>query len=530
MQNHSRRPSRTNLTRVGSRTFVDDVPTSTIVSAHTLPPSLPRSASITEREVNSKNERRGKKESSSMNSNRFISIALSRLGGRSRGSSINDSTVRSTQTNSPRSANARLIQFFIILLVCLLIPTVSYIDKRIFGVNGIINRDSFASGSASSLGNKIRYPISFNQDGTGPWVIAVIADLDKDSCRIQKEEGKSIHSAPCRRANAWASYYKRGLLSVEKSIFGSLRRTRSSVQWLDEIEIIGRGHADLQKDNVAKYGGRGMELSELEWFSGHLLTPDDHTGILLEITTPRGRMLKNEKDIIMEGTSGIPPSTLYRAFLADGSGNDKTAHFKSEWMVVKDDNLLIGGHGRPYTAPGDGSKIISTNPTWIKVVDKKFQVSHEDWGSKYEFVARAVDVTFPGYLMHEAVLWSKKMRKWVFLPRRKSGESFDSAQNERQGTNVVIIVDENFTESSAIEIEGLRDSTGLKGFSSAKFVPGKHDQWIAAIRTIEIDNSAPTKSDRRTESYLSVFDLSSGNMILEEERFSEKKFEGLAFL
>lgn len=394
----------------------------------------------------------------------------------------------------------------------------------------MINRDSDASGSALALKDKIRYPISFNQDGIGPWVIAVIADLDKDSCRIQKEQEKSIHFAPCRRANAWVSYYKRGLLSAEKSLFGSLRKTRSSIQWLDEIEIIGRGHADLQKDNVAEYGGRGMELSELEWFSGHLLTPDDHTGILLELTSPRGRILKDDKDMILEGTSAIPPSTLYRTFLRDGSGNDKTIHFKSEWMVVKDDKLLIGGHGRPYTAPGDGSRIISTNPTWIKVVDSKFRVSHEDWGSKYEFVAKAVDVTFPGYLMHEAVIWSKKMKKWVFLPRRKSEESFDPAQNERKGTNVVIVVDENFTESSVIEIEGLQDTTGLKGFSSAKFVPGKHDQWIAAIRTIEIDNSAATKHERRTESYISVFDLSSGKMILEEEKFSEKKFEGLAFL
>ena len=44
-------------------------------------------------------------------------------------------------------------------------------------------------------------------------------------------------------------------------------------------------------------------------------------------------------------------------------------NFKSEWMMVKDDKLYVGGHGRPYSDALDGTKAKSHNPKRVKVVD-----------------------------------------------------------------------------------------------------------------------------------------------------------------
>lgn len=199
-------------------------------------------------------------------------------------------------------------------------------------------------------------------------------------------------------------------------------------------------------------------------------------------------------------------------------------------MVVKDRTLLVGGHGRGITDPRNGSVVTSNNPKWVKMIDGDFKVKHVDWSSKYERLAIAAGVTFPGYLMHEAVLWSDMRREWVFLPRRRSVEAFNKSENEKRGWNVALIAGEDFEHIAAVEIQDLLDPSGHRGFSSAKFVPGTDDHIIAAVRTVEIDDSRDKGARRKTESYFSVFDVSSGAILMDERAFSDKKFEGFVFL
>lgn len=343
--------------------------------------------------------------------------------------------------------------------------------------------------------------------------------MDRESCHLQQTPQSPIRPVPCAKANAWLSYLKRGVLNLNQS---------KPLSWLDEIQLVGHGRFEWLRNTVSPPGGRGMELSELEWFHGHLLAPDDHTGSLLEVMAPRGGV--DAPGILYGKPSAVLPATFRRATLLDGNGKNRNAFFKAEWMVVKDDLLVIGGHGRSFTDPLDGTKIRHWNAKWVKVVAKDFSIKHLDWSARYDMVANAVGVSFPGYLMHEAVLWSTERKEWIFLPRRVSKEAFDPRKNEQRGSNMIIIASEDFKNISALQINGLKDSTGLKGFSSAKFVPGTNDCVIAAIRTIETEGNVSSGKGRETASFISVFELKTGKILLAEEKISSKKFEGLVFL
>lgn len=43
----------------------------------------------------------------------------------------------------------------------------------------------------------------------------------------------------------------------------------------------------------------------------------------------------------------------------------------------------------------------------------------------------AVNATSPGYISHEAAMWSDKLNKWVFLPRRISSEAYSDEADQQ---------------------------------------------------------------------------------------------------
>ncbi|RCN40111.1 Apyrase [Ancylostoma caninum] len=90
------------------------------------------------------------------------------------------------------------------------------------------------------------------------------------------------------------------------------------------------------------YKGRGMELSDLTEYNGHILSPDDKTGILFEI--------KNNK-------------ALPWVILNSGPGNT-TKGMKTEWLTIKGSFLYAGGHGVEYR--DDKGIVFSEDQMWIK--------------------------------------------------------------------------------------------------------------------------------------------------------------------
>lgn len=349
---------------------------------------------------------------------------------------------------------------------------------------------------------------------------ALVADPDRESCRVRI--GDALNVAPCASATAWVTKLRRGILTVGAP---------SRVEWLDSVELAAK-RGDLAVNGA---GTRALELSELVWFNEALLVVDDRTGAILEIGDVAGGMDDDVRARARNSHAEFRRATGFgavgrprlraRARLADGDGRGATG-FKAEWAVVRDGKLIVGGHGRPVTAMGEPKKVVSEGPLWVKVVDRMMGVQHENWSEQYAKLANAAGATFPGYLMHEAVVWSSKRREWVFLPRRRSVEGFDARSNEHRGWNAVLVVSEDFTSIRKVEIVALKEEEGSRGFSAAAWVPGSDERVIAAVRTVEMESANQT---RVTESFISAFDL-DGRIVMSEERVSDDKFEGIAFL
>ena len=145
-------------------------------------------------------------------------------------------------------------------------------------------------------------------------------------------------------------------------------------------------------------------------------------------------------------------------------------------------------------------------------------VSHHDWRSHYLTVRQAGGITWPGYMIHEAVCWSQVRREWTFLPRRMSKNKYDDVTDERMGSNIIIIADENFSRLRTVTVG---EKIPTHGFSSCKFIPGTDDQLMVALKSEEIEGKVAT--------YMMVFNM-EGKVLFQEEKIGDRKFEGIEFL
>lgn len=68
--------------------------------------------------------------------------------------------------------------------------------------------------------------------------------------------------------------------------------------------------------------------------------------------------------------------------------------FKAEWLAVKDEHLFVGGLGKEWTTTT--GEFVNNNPEWVKVVDYKGGVEHENWVPYYNALRRAAGIKPPG--------------------------------------------------------------------------------------------------------------------------------------
>lgn len=131
----------------------------------------------------------------------------------------------------------------------------------------------------------------------------------------------------------------------------------------------------------------------------------------------------------------------------------------------------------------------------------------------------------------EAILWSDHLKKWVFLPRRISSTMYDEVEDERKGSNRVVLVNEKFTEGDVVEIKmKTTDMDPLHGFSTFAFVPGTNDRHALAVRSVE-ENCTGALEDCKQRSYLMVFDVLTGEVLMDEVEIDmAEKFEGIEFV
>ncbi|XP_019744910.1 soluble calcium-activated nucleotidase 1b isoform X1 [Hippocampus comes] len=295
--------------------------------------------------------------------------------------------------------------------------------------------------------------------------IAVIADLDTAS-RSPKDQ-------------TWFSYMKKGHLTVAESA------DTLEVEW-DEETITLESHLAEK--------GRGMELSELVVFNGHLYSVDDRTGVVYRI----------------DGRRAIP-----WVILPDGDGSVSKG-FKAEWLAVKDQQLYVGGLGKEWTTTT--GEVVNHHPQWVKVVGYYGDVEHKNWLSYYNALRSAAGIKPPGYLIHESAAWSERLQRWFFLPRRASHERYDEGADERRATNLLLSCRVDFSDMTTRRVGPLNPT---HGFSSFKFVPDTDDQIILALKSKE--------DAGRIASYIVAFTL-DGQLLMPETKIGDVKYEGLEFI
>jgi len=259
-------------------------------------------------------------------------------------------------------------------------------------------------------------------------------------------------------------------------------------------------------------GGRGMELSELTLYNDRLLTFDDRTGNVYEILSRDG---------------GEDSYVVPRLVITEGQG-DTDKGMKWEWATNKGNFLYMGSMGKEYTNP-DGS-VANTNNLWVVVVSPNGEVRRQDWTAEFNFVREALGASTPGYIINEAILWSEHLKKWIFLPRRISSDAYDENVDERKGGTKLVLVDENFSKATVVDIK-FDQQDALRGFSTFAFVPGTQDSHALAIRSVEEDCVGGEEDVCKQRSYFVVFDVQTGDILMNDvQHETPAKFEGVEFV
>uniref|UniRef100_A0AC34FAJ5 Apyrase n=1 Tax=Panagrolaimus sp. ES5 TaxID=591445 RepID=A0AC34FAJ5_9BILA len=154
---------------------------------------------------------------------------------------------------------------------------------------------------------------------------------------------------------------------------------------------------------------------------------------------------------------------------------------------------------------------------WIFLTDGPGNVTK---GLKAEWMTIKDDHLWVGGLGKE---WTTTDGVFVnYHPIRASHEPYTEATDEFAGTDLLLIADENFNH---VEVKHIGSKgSGYRGFAAFSFVPGSSDNLIAAIKSEEKDGMP-------VASYLTVFRLSDGHVLLDEEPLKgAHKFEGIAFI
>jgi soluble calcium-activated nucleotidase 1 len=122
-------------------------------------------------------------------------------------------------------------------------------------------------------------------------------------------------------------------------------------------------------------------------------------------------------------------------------------------------------------------------------------------------------------MIFESGVWSSSDQKWYFLPRRASREMYDETLDEKRGSNLIVISDDNFVD---IKFNTIGEINPVRGYSSFKFVPNTNDKIVIALKSEE--------DDGKTKTYVTVFDI-SGFILIKDILISSKyKFEGIEFI
>lgn len=199
--------------------------------------------------------------------------------------------------------------------------------------------------------------------------IAIVSDLDHDSKVLDKKD-------------TWYSLMKTG------SLFWNPSTNFLSILWDDKTLVLSSSLA---------MKARGMELSELITFDGHLLSFDDRTGMIYYIEDNQAYPWV----ILLDGNGKNLKGKTFRESIRPMDymflRSLRFIGFKSEWATVKDEQLYVGSMGKEWTTPS--GEYEHNNPQWIKIVSPRGEIHSINWISNYKRLRQAIDIEFPGRLI-----------------------------------------------------------------------------------------------------------------------------------
>ena len=376
---------------------------------------------------------------------------------------VASASTQSSAPDSPGRAALRSRRFRTTLLVCLVVGLL-FLTLLLLSDNGLQFRPS------------VRMPVGIPESrrylynpNTREFKVLLIADPDKRSATSEKR-------------HQFQSFTKEGVLVRNPE-------GRYEIRWGEEKPVLSKMNEGL----------RGMELSELVFFNGQLLTGDDRTGIIFE--------LKDNK---------VYP----RHILADGDGNQSKG-FKIEWATVKEESLYVGSQGKEFVDAATG-EVVSEGNFFVKRIDENGKLVHENWKKRYNLLRESAGITYPGYMIHEAVCWNPHKEKWYFFPRRASKEAYDEDLDLDRATNLVLSVVEPFDSLADISVTNIGEVNPRRGVSSCKFLPNNPNH-VLLVKSEEDEKE-------NFKSYVTVLDVEHGSVLLDDVDAGDMKFEGVEFI
>jgi soluble calcium-activated nucleotidase 1 len=68
--------------------------------------------------------------------------------------------------------------------------------------------------------------------------------------------------------------------------------------------------------------------------------------------------------------------------------------------------------------------VLNNNRQYVKIISREGAVEHVSWADKYNKLKQSAGIDSPGYITHEAAVWSEHRKKWFFLPRKASRDVY----------------------------------------------------------------------------------------------------------
>lgn len=283
-----------------------------------------------------------------------------------------------------------------------------------------------------------------------------------------------------------------------------------------------------------------LGLSDLILFNGNVLVIDDKTGMVL-------KLVPYQQTAAPQYMNMYPTATVKHWASTE-------AKFKTEWMTIKDDCLYVGSVGKKYihvTAPPPPPQQ-QVLQQYQSVVDdddddnrsmyvyifnglggigdhQQPSAIKENWTHVYHMARHALNITEPGFVLHEAVHFSHKLRHWFLAPRKCSPLAFDVNTFDAIGCNVILEMDEDMTQVLRItHLPIVERDLGFSAIHPYHNDDDNHgcdgdddddDQWVGLLTR---ENAS------MQQTYFIHFNNNNGQILYGPCLFSSKKFEGIS--